>query len=100
MLRRGNIKLLRFPLAEGLRYGAYDLGADPGERLNIYGADRFGSERLSLDTWLADMGRRRAPRTRDRRALDKETVTELKSLGYLDGPNTGERAGGRLRRAR
>ncbi len=95
MLRRGNIKLLRFPLAEGQRYEAYDLVADPQERRDLYGPGRFRAEQLMLDAWLADMRRRRAPRSRDRGSLDRETVAALRSLGYLDGPNSGERVGGK-----
>lgn len=95
LLRSGNIKLLRFPLTEGLRYEAYNLAEDPGERRNIYDPGHFLSERVELDAWLEDMRQRRAPRTRNPGALDRETVGRLRSLGYLDGPSNGERAGGR-----
>lgn len=100
VVRSGSTKLLRFPLAEGARYEAYDLKSDPHERRDIYSPGGFVRERLSLDAWLSDMQRRRTPRSRDRRALDRDTVARLRSLGYLDATSSGERAGGRSRRAK
>ncbi len=89
--RRGALKLARYQTADGPRYEAYDLAADPGEKENL--ADRRAADFAELRSIL-DGYEEVATKAREARLQGKAVQSEdvqlapdqeqkLRSLGYL-----------------
>jgi len=74
-LRRGTAKYIRAPRPE-----LYDLGGDPGERLNRWSATT--DDGADLEERLREVGEGGAARI----ALDEDTARALRSLGYVSAP--------------
>jgi hypothetical protein len=84
-VRVANAKLVRIPEPDGIRWEAYDLAEDPAEMHDVFEPRRHGHLRVVLERWLQSQrerggARRRAPAS----ALDRDTVEELRGLGYLN----------------
>jgi hypothetical protein len=72
----------------GVERVLYDLAADPGETVDV--SARFPAEAAALSRslwgWYSQPAfavERDAPRCREERATDPETIEQLKALGYL-----------------
>jgi arylsulfatase A-like enzyme len=83
-VRLGNEKLIRIPRPGSVGWEAYDLSADPAETHNVFDAARHARSARSSSNGYAQReagdGRRRATDS----ALDRDTVEELRALGYLN----------------
>ncbi len=76
-------KLVRSPDPEGDRHELFDLGTDPGERVDVAEANPERVRELAavLDRWLE--AAERGPGTASARVIDEATRERMNSLGYL-----------------
>ena len=75
------VRSASFKYVEAPRRELYDLSADPGERANVFRADR--AEARDLARHLAAHLAKPVPRPGPAAAADDETVRRLASLGYV-----------------
>jgi arylsulfatase A-like enzyme len=87
-VRVAESKLIRIPRPSGIDWEAYDLEDDPAETRDVFDERLHGPLVASLESWIAAQHAARsragdeAP-ARSAARLGRETVEELRALGYL-----------------
>jgi arylsulfatase A-like enzyme len=82
-IRRGDRKIIRIPMRDGVRYEAYDLGSDPGELRDTFDPRTDGQPAERLDRWFESQLAASDGSPVNGRA-DARTRRELRELGYLE----------------
>jgi arylsulfatase A-like enzyme len=83
-MRLGDEKIIRIPEPGSVRWEAYDLRLDPAETRNVFDPKRHARMSAALEEWMQAQRRTSAARPAAGVALDRETVEELRALGYLN----------------
>jgi arylsulfatase A-like enzyme len=83
-VRVGDEKLIRIPEPGSVRWEAYDLRADPAETRNVFNPALHARLGTLLEQWMQAQRSGRARDPSPRSALDRDTIEELRALGYLD----------------
>jgi arylsulfatase A-like enzyme len=80
---QGDWKLIRTPWQEG-RYELYDLGNDPAEAVDLWGASSQLAAPAQMATRLQAWSELATQVAREDRELDPEVRERLRALGYVD----------------